>query len=205
VTLALPPGVALPPGFALPDHTSPLDVDELCERLPRTVMIRGMFLQGLVDMCAKRGKPLAGHSGYIAFKEYTVQTHVRLVADAAAALYPELPLRRAFAVLGREAYGVLVDSMIGRVVFGVLGRDIHRITRLVNKAYEVSGHGVTATLLDLGSHHSHVRIDGAVGLVDTYHLGAFEGVVDACRRTCTIWAKVIDGGGELFTVWSEPI
>jgi uncharacterized protein (TIGR02265 family) len=194
-----------PAGFALPDPARPLDVDEICATLPSDIVLRGMFLQGVVDMCAKRGQPLVGFGPYIAFKEYPVATHVRLLAAAGRALYPQDSARRAFQLLGRDAYSTLVDTMIGKVIFGVLGRDIVRITRLVGKAYEVAGRGVTATLLEMSDRHSHVAIDGAFALADNYHVGAFEGVVDVCRRTCTIWTKPTPRGAELFTVWSDPV
>jgi len=192
-----------PPGFAVPDQTRPIDVDKLCAEMPADAFVRGMYMQGVLTLLERAGKKLDGHGPYIAFKEYHVINHVRLIADAAPALYPKEPLRRAMNLLGRDAYGTLVDSMIGRVIFGVLGRDIVRITKLVGKAYEVSGRGVTATLLEIGSNHSHVRIDGAYGLVDCYHLGAFEGLCDACGRSCVIYTKQTDRGGELFTVWSD--
>jgi uncharacterized protein (TIGR02265 family) len=60
----------------------------------------------------------------VLFKEYPVDEHVRLLAAAADALYPGLPRRHVFVLLGRGAYVMMIETLIGRVIFGVLGRDI---------------------------------------------------------------------------------
>jgi uncharacterized protein (TIGR02265 family) len=190
---------SVPAGFKKPDMDSPLDIDALAARMT-TVRIRGMFMQNLVEECTKRGKPLS-MGPYIAFKDYDVKEHLRLLRGAAEVLHPGVPLRRAFRSLGRSAYETMTQTMIGKVVFGVLGRDIVRVTKLVGKAYEIAGTGVSATLIEMGNDWSHVRIDGAIGLVDNYHVGAFEGVLSTCGQTGEVHCKVHDGGGELFTTW----
>jgi len=191
----------VPPNFVLPDLESPIDVDALVTRMDAAgVRIRGMFMQGLVDECAKKRLPL-GLGPYILFKDYEVAEHLKLLSAAADALHPGVPRRRAFMLLGRSAYTTMTETMIGKVVFGVLGRDIRRVTRLVGKAYEIGGRGVTAKLIDMGDDWSHVRIEGAIGLVDNYHVGAFEGVLQTCGLTGTVHCKLHDTGGELFTTW----
>jgi uncharacterized protein (TIGR02265 family) len=192
----------VPAGFVKPDLASPISLEALLREVSNNdVRVRGMFMQGVLELCAKQSKPITGFGPYIAFKDYEVKHHVELLAAAAKVLHPNEPLRSAFRMLGRTAYDTMVETMIGRVIFGVLGRDIVRVTKHVAKAYEIAGRGVTARLLELGPDYSRVAIDGAIGMVDNYHVGAFEGVCAACGQSGEVWAKVNDNGGELFTVW----
>ena len=141
---------------------------------------KGRFLQGILDEVKKAGAVVEGPSQYIAFKDdYPIAEHVTLIANAARAIYPALPLREGMRRLGWLSFATIRDSLIGRVVFGVLGTDIQAITKLVSKAYEISGKGGQAELIDLYPDASRIRLRGFV-LVDTYHVGAFEGVCDLC-------------------------
>ena len=49
-TMATPPD-GPPPGFKLPDDESPLDVDALCKQMPAGAILRGMYMQGIVELC----------------------------------------------------------------------------------------------------------------------------------------------------------
>src|SRR5262245_17235810 len=128
----------LPPGFVPADDHGPLDLDYRIAHVPAHAVVKGMFIRRLVDDAAKHGHTLAVKERLIAFKDYPVPVYLNALVEAARVLHPSEPPRRALRLLGHGVYPQLVDSMIGKVVFGVLGRDIHSILRVASKAYEIA-------------------------------------------------------------------
>jgi len=193
-----------PAGFASPDFSRPLDVEAGVSQLPIGSSIKGMYLQSVVDLCVSTGRPLPPRPVYTAFKDYPLVDHIRLLVEAARLVHPDVPLREGLRRIGRSTYDVMAATLIGRVVFGVLGKDIARVTRLVAKAYEISGRGMTATLVDAGEDWSQVRLEGHTCLVDSYHVGAFEGVLRACDIEGEVRLhEVSPTTTDLFTVWKN--
>jgi uncharacterized protein (TIGR02265 family) len=190
--------VDFPAGFVAPELDTAVELEALIASVAQ-VQVRGMFLNGVVDRCRADGIDLGQR--YIAFKLYPIETHLRLIAEGTRALWPQATLRRGLWSLAHDAFGALLDSMAGRVVFGVLGGDVHRVTRLVGKAYEIGGTGVSARLLHMGDDFSHVRIEGAHGLLCCYHAGAFLGTLTACGLDGEVRVRDEGASGELFTRW----
>lgn len=194
----------LPAGFAVPDFSAPLDFEEELRSVPVSSTTKGMFLSDLLAQAARVGRPIPGRGPYVAFKDYADREHVGLLADVARAVFPNLPLRESLRRLGQGSYDALSSSLIGKVVFGVLGKDIHALTRLTPKAYSISGKGTVATIVDSGDDFSHVALEGQVALADCYHFGAFEGVLDFCGVTGTVtFQKISASRVELFTTWTN--
>ena len=164
--------------------------------------IKGMFAQGICGMLQERGLTPAVRASWIGFKEYPLGEYVDFLLDAGAKLHPDAPPREGLRRLGRTAYDSMASSLAGRVVFGVLGKDIVAITRIVSKAYELAGRGSRATLLAQSPRHSHVRLEN-VAFADCYQVGAFEGVLDACGQEGEVRVRQLDAATwELFTTWA---
>jgi uncharacterized protein (TIGR02265 family) len=187
-----------PAGFVPPELDVAVDLDALIASVEH-VQVRGMFLNAVVDRCRGDGVDLGPR--YVAFKLYPIATHLRLIAEGTRALWPQATLRWGLWSLAQDAFGALLGSLAGRVVFGVLGADVHRVTRVVGKAYEIGGTGVSAHLLDMGDDWSHVRIEGAHGLLCCYHVGAFLGTLAACGLDGEVRVRDEGPSGELFTRW----
>lgn len=197
-------GTPSPADFVAPDFGRPLDVSAGIAQLPLGGSIRGMYLQSVVDLCAAAGRPLPPRPVYTALKDYPLVDHVRLVVEAARLAHPDVPVREGLRRIGRGTYDVMAATLIGRVVFGVLGKDIARVTRLVAKAYEISGRGMTASLVDAGEDWSHVRLEGHTCLVDSYHVGAFEGVLRARNVEGEVRVHELSPTTtDFFTVWKN--
>lgn len=193
----------LPPGFTVPDFTAPIDIDGLAAAASTVTTSKGMFLQGIVDRCAHNGTTVP-FGPYVSFKDYPTGEHIRLLGAAARVLYPGLPTREGLRRIGQTSYDALTSTFIGKVVFGILGKDIRKITRLMPKAYEIAGRGVTASILEDGDTFSHVVLRGNVALATCYHCGAFEGVLAFCAVSGVVSCKIVSSDEvEMFTTWQD--
>jgi uncharacterized protein (TIGR02265 family) len=168
-------------GFEVIDWNAPLDLVAARARLPAGgAVIKGMFIDGVLRGCARRGHDLKWPKRFVAFRDYDVAEYLDVCEAAARTLYPTQSTREGLRRVGHMAYPDLVDSLIGRVIFGVLGKDVKSISKLVSKAYEIAGKPGRAALLELHDDASVVRLDDIHTYLDTLQVGAFEGVLQAC-------------------------
>lgn len=188
----------VPAGFVKPDLHAQINLDALIADRA-SVRVRGMFIGAVQERCRAAGMDVGRPA--IAFKLYPFEDHVRLLEKGARLIYPTEPTRKGIWLLAHDAFDALLSSTAGRVVFGILGKDIQRITRAVTKAYEIGGEGITATLVDMGDNWSRVRIAGAGSLLGCYHTGAFRGVITACGFDGDVHVRDEGQDGELFSRW----
>lgn len=192
-----------PDGFVTPDFSRPLDVEAHVQATPEDATLKGMYFEQLRKMMAEKGLTLPGPRSYLAFRDYPLRDYQRAVADAAKQLHPGVPLRESLRQIGRSSYRVLSSSLVGKVAFGVLGRDIPRITKLVSKAYELSVKPGKATALDIGENHSHVRLEEIYTFVDCMQVGSFEGVFDMLGYEGQVKIKPISASScEFYSTWN---
>jgi uncharacterized protein (TIGR02265 family) len=196
------PIVSFPPGFGTPDTTLPFDVAAAIAAVPPTATAKGLFLQPIVDACAANGTPIR-RGPYIPFKDYPRTELIALLIDAGEQLFAEHPVRERIRRLGLGSYDRLEATLVGRVVFGVLGKDIRAIARRAPKAFEISGTGLTAEVLATGDNHSHLALCGDVVLATDYEFGAFQGVLRFCGVTGEVRLREISRERvEFFTIWN---
>ena len=191
----------VPDGFTAFSFTQDIDLDAVRRTISAGSVVKGMFLGSVVEAVTAAGKTLPRADRFLAFKDYPSETQLDLLVDAARALHPDVPLREGIRRIGAGAYPALVSSMIGKVIFGVLGTDITKITKLVHKAYEISGKPARATLIDLSANHSLVRLDQTL-LPDCYQVGIFEGVFRLCGKVGEVYGRALtDESWELYSRW----
>lgn len=192
---------AVPPGFTIPDFNVPLDVDAV---VAPDGFSKGMFLQNVVEQCVAAGRPIP-FGPYVAFKDYPAAEHLRLLGTAARTLFPDVSAREGLRRLGQHSYDALSSTFIGKVVFGVLGNNVRAISKLASKGYEISARNIlNATVLDGGDDYSLIALEGHTPLVDSYHYGAFEGVLRFCEVQGSVYCKTInDHRVEMFTTWKN--
>jgi uncharacterized protein (TIGR02265 family) len=179
------------PGFAKPDFNAPIDVEAQKQLVPPGATAKGMQLQALVDECKRRGAPIAGRR-YTAFRDYPGAELIDLLVLAAERAWPTFPRREGMRRLGRVAYPTFRSSIVGRVLLGsILGpEDIPGAWPLLAKAYSISGSVGGATVIETGDKEALVRMEGIYSFVDCWHVGIFEGLVDAFDRIPEIFLKV---------------
>lgn len=170
--------------FVAPDFTRDLDVRPYLERVPPDALCKGMFFHDVVKAvkrvsptAVEKLVPLMGRRRYVAFKDYPLREHMELTAEAVKLLYPGLPTREAMRRLGWLAYPTFAESMVGRVVFGVLGRDLDKIFEVGPKSFEVSVTRGRAVAHLMGERHWRYELTDVFGYLDTYYVGVLEGPI----------------------------
>lgn len=191
----------MPEGFATPTFTAPLDLARAIEVCPATATVKGMFVEPVQRGVRELGATPVFDARIVGFKDYPMRRQMELLAQWAELAHPGAPLREGLRRIGRTAYTDLTTSLVGKVIFGVLGRDLAAITKLVSKGYAISGSPQRATLLEHAPNHARVRLDD-VHFVDSYQVGVFEGAVLACEAEGTVlYRGISETSCEMFVSW----
>lgn len=170
--------------FSAPDFSRELDPLPYLERVPPDALCKGMFfhdvlkaVQRVSPTAAAQLVPHMGQRRYVRFKDYPLREHMELTAEAVKLLYPQLPSREGMRRLGWLAYPTFADSMVGRIVFGVLGKDLDRIFEVGPKSFEVSMTRGRAVARRLGEAHWRYELKEVFGYLDSYYVGVLEGPI----------------------------
>lgn len=127
----------IPAGFVLPDWSAPIDIDGAIARVPADATSKGMFVHSLVSEVEKTGKTLTKlDRRYVAFRDYPLREIMALIVEAGDLLHPFATPRERLRRISRLGYTAFAESMIGKVVLGVVvGRDVGRVLRLAGRAF----------------------------------------------------------------------
>jgi uncharacterized protein (TIGR02265 family) len=195
--------MSAPAGFLAPDDSRPLDVEEVVRETPADAAVRGMFFNTYLAEAKRRGVSLSDPGSYVGFKFYPLHQWQRFIVDVAARLHPGLPLRGALRQVGLSAYPTFADSIVGRVVFGVLGKDLGRILRVASKGFEHSLNSAHVELVSGDERSVRLHLAGVYGFIDSYNVGVFEGAFKACDREGSVFYRSIaPGEAEIICQWT---
>ncbi|MFO0554676.1 MAG: DUF2378 family protein [Polyangiaceae bacterium] len=176
-------------GFSLPSFSAPLDLDAEIAKCPSSATVKGMF----IDAVQKRIRALNATPQFdarvVPFNDYSTVHQMRLLAQWARLAHRILPPREGLRRVGWSAYEDLTNSLAGRVLFGVLGRDIVAITKLASKAYAIAGSPQRATVVELADKQAIVRLEDIHLFIDSYQIGVMEGVLRLCRLEGSVLTK----------------
>jgi uncharacterized protein (TIGR02265 family) len=177
--------------FVEPDWKAPVDVAAAVNAAPTNETVKGYLLQAVLEEAKKAGKAWPGRAKYVGFKDYSIREHVETIAMGARVIYPELPIREGLRRLGRRAYPALLESLVGKVVFGALGRDLESALKIVSRGYQISATKGSAQLLDVGSNHALIKIWDIWTWPDAYHVGIFEGALTIYDKVGRIRVRLV--------------
>jgi uncharacterized protein (TIGR02265 family) len=196
----LPP---VPTGFSAPDDARPVLPERVIQSTPDGASVRGMFFNSYVEQAKERGIRLDDVGAHAGFKYYPAREWQRFIVQVAQKFHPDLPLGGALRRVGLSAYPTFAESMVGRVVFGVLGKDLARIMRVAQKGFEHSLSSARVELLSADDHSARLYLAGVYGFFDTYTVGVFEGAIRVCEREGDVHVRLIGHGeGEIFVRWT---
>ncbi|MEZ4223159.1 MAG: DUF2378 family protein [Polyangiaceae bacterium] len=174
--------------FRAPDMGAPLNADLHRELMTGNRTVKGMFFEPLLRAMPERG---GRNQRYVAFRSYPMSDYMELLIDAAKALHPDHPLREALRRVGHLGYPTFAESLIGRVIMGVLGDDLNAIMARAPRAYSVSIEPGEVRSLQLHNNHWRMAFIDMPNFVDCYQLGVVEGAIMHCGaepsvRTCSL-------------------
>ncbi len=148
--------------------------------------VKGMFCSQLfehtqrvspkTDLAAEANVPARR---YLAFKDYPYSEWLRLCVTASRCCFAHLPLAHALRKMGNEAYETMLSSVLGKVLFLALGRDVGRVLENGPRAYGVTIRCGSVTARRVGPKQIQYQYKGMPGLLETYQVGVIEGAVVA--------------------------
>jgi len=175
--------------FHLPDFAAAVDATAQKRLVPPLSTVKGMQLQALVDECKRRGHSV--EKRFIAFRDYAGEEMVDLLIESAALCHPRVPPREGMRRLGHVAYPTLTKSMLGRVVFGLVGSDPKSLVNLVSKGYAISNSSGHAAVTEVDDDAAILRLKGIYSFIDAWHVGIIEGALDTLGRPCKVRVKLL--------------
>jgi uncharacterized protein (TIGR02265 family) len=172
----------MPPGdFVAPDWGAPLDVAAYLDSTPRSARIKGMFPQAVADGARGRGLALpSARERYLPFADIPVTEFTSLLVEAAQSFFPDAPLRDALRELGRSAYPVLVQTMVGKVVLSTAA-DMPSALHAAAKAYVVALPTCRVEVVELSERRAVMSLRNIYYFLDSHHIGVFEGLARSFR------------------------
>lgn len=167
-----------------PDWSRPLDVERTLAKVPDSAQVKGIFLDGVEKIVArdvedgvKRLYQGLVRDRYVAFKSYSRAEVMRVEVRSAELLFPELPLRDALRKAAQKVYPFFLESMVGRVLFGVLGNDVDTVIRLGPKGYRMVTNFGAVQAHHLGERHWRYHFQDYYSWLDCGDVGIVEGII----------------------------
>ena len=125
-----------------PRERYPFDLDTVLAAVPPTASVKGMFLQSVVDRVTDR-KALFAKAGVadrriVPFLDIPYHDYMRVLHAAAETVYPNQPPTVALRRFHQSFYLTFSESLAGRVMFGVMGKDAARILPIGAKGWQVN-------------------------------------------------------------------
>jgi uncharacterized protein (TIGR02265 family) len=181
------------PSFVAPDFEAPIDVDEYLRLIPLGATIKGMFFSRLLDrLGSSRVQFGRSRPRYVAFKDYPLADQVKLIAEVAVAIYPELGLREGMRRVGHDVYPAFASTLVGRVLFAAVGKDVFSMLQAGTKAYSMSASVGTVEILDSAERSALLLFRDIYNFIDSYQVGILEGAFSVLGLTPIIRMK-LDG------------
>lgn len=189
--------MVLGPGFHRPRFDTPVDLDGHLRLLPPGATCKGMFF---IDLFARLGKlatarDLAIAAGvperrYVPFLSYPMEDMMRLEVAAARVLHPRLPVGEGLRRGGQRAFDLVLDTVIGRALLAVAGRDVATMLLRSARAYRsLTGIGALE-VKQISPLEFHIHAREMPLFLETYQVGVLEGTLRHCNVRGDIWIEV---------------
>ncbi len=165
---------ALP--FLPPNWNQEFDVQAHLSRVPTTATVKGMFWNDLQKVACSVGAVLSP-ARYASFHDYPLVDYMHAVAEVSGKAYPTLPTLQAIRNVGVRGFATLSDSLAGRVLFAIAGRDLPATLGLVSEAYKRCLSPGTARLASLETGSAVIELRSIWNFTLGYQVGVFEGAI----------------------------
>jgi uncharacterized protein (TIGR02265 family) len=164
--------------FQLPDFEVPLDLETRLDEAPEDGRVKGMFFQSILEQVAAAGASYPTEQRYFGFKDYPLRDFLRILGEAAPLAHPGESPREALRRVGRQVYPTFVQSMVGKVLFGMVGDDFSAALSLAGKAYRISQTVGSAEVGENEAGRAIIHLRDVWAFPDAYQVGIYEGGLD---------------------------
>ena len=185
--------------YKLPDFKQPVDFAESLAKLPAKAAVKGMFFDYLGNVARSRGvdAAVAKRSGvasrrYTAFMEYPAVDYMQVIHALGAELFPNEPAKEGLRRIGQGIYPFFVTTMIGKVLFGVLGKNPDRVLPMGPKGWQVTTNFGAVSGEMIGPKNARYHFSGMPLFLDSYTYGVIEGAYTAIDATGEVRVAVKD-------------
>jgi uncharacterized protein (TIGR02265 family) len=185
--------------FADPDWSQAIDFSKRLAAIPPGAMVRGMFLQLVVDAVGATHMAKRPIKRYSAFKNYPLREYVELLGFAAEHMRTKAPaecMRR----LGWRVYPNYAKTITGTAIFSVAGHDFHRIIELAPTAYRISLQPSEIRIRKLEPQYAEIELRKLYNVPEFHQVGIWEGAMQTCGVQGQIKTEVIDFGAVNFEI-----
>jgi len=190
--------------FAEPKWYAPIDFEARLAAIPTRAMVRGMFLQLLVQGLGDEASARVSDRRYIAFKNYPLREYVQLLALACGDKNSRLPAAQRVRQMGRSVYPNYAKTITGTAIFAAAGRNYRRVLELCPAAYRVAVEHSQVTIRSIAEGRALVELRELWNLPDLHQVGIFEGAMQVCGARGKILVRQIDyGAADLEITWQE--
>jgi uncharacterized protein (TIGR02265 family) len=187
--------------YASPDFEQPLDAVALARRADPSAVVKGAFLRSAAKHAEERRGVSSPIDDIRAFRAYSAPEAIDILARCATHAYPRVPLRDALRRLGHDAYPTLVETRGGRVLLALTGMKWQGALQLIPQAYALAGSARVVVRLT-GDREAEVELHNLWTFPDCYHVGVFEGAMEAFKVTGKVEIRVhADSRVDLRLTW----
>ena len=187
--------------FVFPSYGGPLDSAMYVSSVPPHAMVKGMFINSVLEHAREHGVSVPGRGPYRSFKDYPLREALEIQLEVVERLYADRPVREGLRDLGRLAYPTLAHSMIGRVVFGPLGDNLPALFKIAAKGYALSQTVGRAEVLEVHHDSAVVRLTEMYDFPDCYQVGVFEGVLRHHKHRGDVKIRVVPDDPFTLDMW----
>jgi uncharacterized protein (TIGR02265 family) len=191
-----------PQGFPVAfDFSAPVNIEEVLRTL-RPATVKGFVISDMLRAAEKQGKALPNAPSFVAFKDYSFHESFTISFQIARHLYPHLPLREGLRRLGHRAYGSLLESTLGRAMFGLVGMRMETMMKIIPQAHRAFQKGGAVELLESTPESAHFAYRNFPYNIDSYQIGMYEGGFLARGKKHAVYLKTLSfGEAEIFCSW----
>lgn len=167
----------IPEDWYEPPWSAALDAERILRLVPEDATMTGQFLSAVAAVATARGIRLSSaRAKYTPFSSYPLREHCELLVETSSKVFPMLSLREGLRKLGRGAPNVLLQSVVGRVVFGSVEGPFDVLVAMA-KSYMLHMRPGQVDVVSKSATSAVVRASQIYNFLDSHNVGVFEGAL----------------------------
>ena len=193
--------------YVAPIWDAPLDAEAYVTAMPQGALIKGLYPGAVLAEAKRRNLHLELLADkYLPFLDYSLVHHNRLIVEAAAAFFPDVPLRVGLRKIGRAAVQSLLVTTFGKAVLGGLTQPetVTRALIALSRSFTttISKPAPAFEIVSTGERSAILSMRDAWIFHDCQQIGIIEGLCRACGTRAEVRIAV-DGpaNAEYLCTW----